>query len=128
MSRIVEALNRLCEDTTLLSDLSPEIEAFINMDSNIDYTDQYRIIKSAGDIFFKELQDIKSKENDWDYLDDIYDMKRNFYKKYINFAKKCKEMSSIKGITGYGSNNFLRTKIMEMCRSIDYNFPYGWKR
>ena len=128
MSRIVEALNRLCEDTTLLSDLSPEIEAFINMDSNIDYTDQYRIIKSAGDIFFKELQDIKSKENDWDYLDDIYDMKRNFYKKYINFAKKCKEMSSIKGITGYGSNDFLRTKIMEMCRSIDYNFPYGWKR
>ena len=128
MSRIVEALNRLCEDTTLLSDLSPEIEAFINMDSNIDYTDQYRIIKSAGDIFFKELQDIKSKENDWDYLDDIYDMKRNFYKKYINFAKKCKEMFSIKGITGYGSNNFLRTKIMEMCRSIDYNFPYGWKR
>lgn len=128
MSRIVEALNRLCEDTTLLSDLSPEIEAFINMDSSIDYTDQYRIVKAAGDMFFKELQDIESKENNWDYLDDIYDMKRNFYKKYINLAKKCKEMSSIKGITGYGSNDFLRTKIMEMCRTIDYNFPYGWKR
>lgn len=127
MSRIVEALNRLCEDTTSPFNISPEIEAFINMDSNIDYTDQYKIVKAAGDIFFKELQDIESKENDWNYLDDIYSMKRNFYKKYINFAKKCKEMSSIKGITGYGSNDFLRTKIMEMCRNIDYNFPYGWK-
>lgn len=127
MNRIIESLERMCEDTTTVSNLSPEIEAFINMDSNIGYTDQYRIIKSAGDIFFKELQDIKSKENDWDYLDDIYSMKRNFYKKYIDFAKKCKEMSSIKGITGYGSNDFLRIKIMELCRAVDNKFPYGWR-
>ena len=128
MSRIVEALNRLCEDTTMISNLPPEIEAFLDIDDSTEYTDQIKIIKAAGDIFFKELKDIESKENDWDYLDDIYNMKRNFYKKYIDFAKKCKEMFSIKGITGYGSNDFLRTKIMEMCRTIDYNFPYGWKR
>lgn len=127
MSRIVEALNRLCEDN-VLSNLSPEIEAFVNMDSSIDDIDKYRITKAAGDMFFKELQDIESKENDWDYLDDIYNMKRNFYKKYIDFVKKCKEMSSIKGITGYGKADPIRIKIMQLCRAVDYNFPYGWKR
>lgn len=127
MSRIVEALNRLCENN-LSYNLPLEIENFIKMDSSIDYADQYRITKSAVDMFFKELKNIENKENDWDYIDSIYTEKKDFYKKYIDFAKKCKEMSSIKGITGYGSNDFLRTKIMEMCRNIDYNFPYGWKR
>lgn len=128
MSRIVESLERLCEDITTVSNLPPEIEAFLDIDDNTEYTDQYRIVKAAGDIFFKELQDIKSKENDWDYLDDIYGMKRNFYKKYIDFVKKCKEMSSIKGITGYGKSDPIRIKIMQLCRAVDYNFPYGWKK
>ncbi len=125
MSRIVEALERMCESN---SNLPTEVSDFMNMDSNIDFSDQYRITKAAGDMFFKELQNIKSKENDWDYLDDIYDMKRNFYKKYIDFAKKCEEMSSIKGITGYGKFDPIRIKIMELCKAVDYNFPYGWRR
>ena len=127
MNRIIESLERLCEDTTTIYNLPPEIEAFLAIDDSTEYTDQIKIIKAAGDIFFKELKDIERKENDWNYVDSIYYIKRNFYKKYIDFAKKCKEMYNIKGITGYGDNDFLRTKIMEMCRSIDYNFPYGWK-
>ena len=42
MSRIVEALNRLCEDTTTISNLPPEIEAFLDIDDSTEYTDQIR--------------------------------------------------------------------------------------
>lgn len=124
MSRIVEALERMCESN---NNLPTEIFDFINMDSNIDFSDQYKITKNAVDIFFDELKDIKSKEDDWDYVDSIYRDKRDFYQKYIDFARKCKSMSSIAGITGYGKSDPVRIKIMELCRAVDYNFPYGWK-
>ena len=124
MSRIVEAFNRLCESTNVLP---KEILDFMNMSSNMDFSDQLRITKTAVDRFFKELKLIQSKEDSWEFLDSIYTDKRNFYKTYLDFAKKCKEMSSIEGITGYDRHDFVRTKIMELCRAVDYNFPYGWK-
>lgn len=124
MSRIVEAFNRLYEDNNIMP---KEILDFMNMSSNIDFTDQLRITKAAVDRFFRELKIIKSKEDSWDYLDTIYKEEKDFYRNYIDFARKCKEMSSISGITGYGKNDFARLKIMELCRSVDYNFPYGWK-
>ena len=64
MSRIVEALEKLCE-SNLQYNLPTEIEIFMNMDSDTDIADQYRITKAAGDIFFKELKDIIHKEDDW---------------------------------------------------------------
>jgi len=124
MSRIVEALNKLCEDAITLP---TDIEIFMNMDSDTDPADQYRITKAAGDIFFKELKDIIHKEDDWYYIDNIYTDKRNFYKKYINFAKKCRDMSNTAGITGYGKLDPIKLKVVELCKAVDYNFPYGWK-
>ena len=126
MSRIVESLEKLCE-SNLQSNLPTEIEIFMNMDSDTDTADQYRIAKAAGDIFFKELKDIIHKEDDWDYIDNIYTDKRNFYKKYLEFAKKCRDMSNIAGITGYGKLDPIKLKVVELCKAVNYNFPYGWK-
>ena len=108
MSRIVEALDNMCE-------------------SNNTTNNTLKTFKSEAERFWLDYKDIKSKENDWDYIDDIYDMKKDFYNKYIDFARRCKELSSIKGITGYGLNDASKLKLMEICREVDYNFPYGWK-
>ncbi len=125
MSRIVEAFDRLYESVEIMYE--PEIEAFLNMNDDVDPLDMIKITKDAGDVFFKELRDIEKRENDWDYIDTIYEDKKNFYKKYIDFARKCKEMSSMSGITGYGKLDAVNIKLMELCRAILYNFPYGWK-
>lgn len=124
MSRIVEALERLCENT-LTSNLKipAEIEQFMIKYPDVDY----KTIKVAADKFFADLEDIKHKENDWEYIDTIYDEKRAFYLRYIDFARKCHEKTSMAGITGYGRNDVVKLKIMDLCRAIDYNFPYGWK-
>lgn len=127
MSRIVEALERLCEDNNLSVTLPKEIIDFMNMPTNMDFIKQYSITKDAVNVYFKELKSIEAKENSWEYLDTIYDEKRNFYKKYVDFAKKCREMSDINGVTGYGRFDFIQIKIMDLCKTVDYNFPYGWK-
>ncbi len=126
MSRIVEAFNRLYENNKIHT-LPVEVENFMNIDSTIKYSDQFKITKAAVDTFFSELKSIINKEDDWNYIDSIYKEKKDFYQKYIDFARKCKSMSSISGITGYGKSDSMRIKIMELCKAVDYNFPYGWK-
>ena len=61
-------------------------------------------------------------------MDDIYSIKRNFYKKYLEFAKKCEEyLKNGRSISGYGINDILKIKIKELCQTVSMHFPYGWK-
>ena len=50
------------------------------------------------------------------------------HKKYRPFVDKCKEYTDFSGITGYrGISDVIKIKIVEMCRDVEYTFPYGWK-
>ena len=105
------------------------VESFLNMDDSIEPSEQYQITKAAYGECIDDYKSIMSKENSWEYIDDIYDLKKEFIDKYYDFAKKCGEMSTLGGVSGYGGvNDSIKLKIKDLCRAIDYNFPYGWKR
>lgn len=101
------------------------VEAFMNMDE--DSPEAYEITKAACNEFTNDYKDILSKEDDWDYIDSIYQMKRDFVKKYKDFALKCKDIGKLGGVSGYGLNDAIKLKVKDLCRAVDYNFPYGWK-
>jgi hypothetical protein len=47
---------------------------------------------------------------------------------YVKFAQKCKDIAEDLSISGYGgASDIIKIKIREICRGVDYNFPYGWK-
>lgn len=52
---------------------------------------------------------------------------RAFYQKYYEFAKTCESVGAIGGVSGYGRGDFVKLKIKDLCRLVDYNFPYGWE-
>lgn len=52
---------------------------------------------------------------------------RAFYQKYYEFAKACESLGALSGVSGYGRYDFIKLKIKDLCRLVDYNFPYGWK-
>lgn len=52
---------------------------------------------------------------------------RAFYQKYYEFAKACESLGALGGVSGYGRGDFVKLKIKDLCRLVDYNFPYGWK-
>jgi len=127
MSRIEEAFYNLVEDwgyTEMIDETTPkEIIDFLNSDSlNLN------LVNSAVKVFENDLKKFPPS-NSMDSLDIIYDEDhKRFYKKYIDFAKKCKNFSNYKGITGYGGlKDVEKIKIVDLCRFVDYNFPYGWK-
>lgn len=53
--------------------------------------------------------------------------RRAFYQKYYEFAKTCESKGTLGGVSGYGRGDFVKLKIKDLCRLVDYNFPYGWK-
>lgn len=125
MSRIVEAFDRMCEADEY--NHIAEVADFLSTDPKLDLKSAYDALELAFKRCYDEYKDILSKENDWQYIDDIRQMQRDFYNRWIDFAKRCRELSNIKSITGYGLDDALKIKFMEKCRALDYNFPYGWK-
>ena len=109
--------------TTLINNEVPqEIEDFLDI-IEPDYT----TTKNAVDAFFKEYKLLPSSMS-MDSLDIKYDEdKGRFYRKYRGFADKCKEVAKSINPSGYGRNDYKNLKIRDLCRSVDYNFPYGWK-
>lgn len=53
--------------------------------------------------------------------------RRAFYQKYYEFAKTCESEGELGGVSGYGRHDFVKLRIKDLCRLVDYNFPYGWK-
>lgn len=63
-----------------------------------------------------------------DGLDIRYDDQKHYvYLHYKPLADECKRVLSNLNITGYGRYDLLKIKIQNLCRFVDYNFPYGWK-
>ena len=61
----------------------------------------------------------------WDSPDET---RKQFYKDYVEFARQCKELGQLGGVSGYGGiKDYEKIRIKEMCRGVDYTFPYGWK-
>jgi len=52
---------------------------------------------------------------------------RAFYQKYYEFAKACEAEGALGGVSGYGRGDFAKLRIKDLCRLVDYNFPYGWR-
>ena len=103
-------------------DLDSAVETVLS--SNPEDVD-YSTLKSAVDAFFADLQKIPSGRTE---LNIEYDRdKGRIYKKYRTFADKCKEISKTLHPTGYGRNDFIVVKKQELCKSVDWKFPYGWK-
>lgn len=106
----------------ITDDVPEEIKVFLEKDfSDLDY----RTIKDAGDVFFDEYKKIPDGKKG---MDSIYDRdKGRFYKKYLPFVRKCKEYMKTLSPTGYGRNDYYDVRKKEICKSVDYNYPYGWK-
>lgn len=53
---------------------------------------------------------------------------RAFYQKYYEFAKTCESVGALGGVSGYGGiKDYEKLRIKDICRCVDYHFPYGWK-
>ena len=123
-----ESLNENLENI----DIPKDILLFTNMDTDsfkkLELDEKYGIIKNAFYCFKKDYDEIKSIEDDFNYIDDIYRLRKIFYNKYIDFAKKCSEyLKNRDSISGYGKYDILKIKIEDICKKVDNNFPYGWK-
>lgn len=101
--------NGLCEDFELL-DSEPV---------DISYKDFYDLV----DTFFQEYKSVEAEHNP----DTMYEIQRNFYKKYRPFVDKCKNIMNSINVTGYGRNDYYLLKIWDLCKVVDNNFPYGWR-
>ena len=53
--------------------------------------------------------------------------RRAFYQKYYEFATICESLGYLGGVSGYGRGDFVKLRIRDLCRLVEYNFPYGWR-
>ena len=79
----------------------------------------YTLAKEALDEFREDYTETVNKGN--------LDARREFYNRYIEFAKTCQSLSTLGGVSGYGINDYEKLRIKDICRCVDYYFPYGWK-
>jgi len=98
------------------------MEDYEFLDSDPEKID-YKSFKDMVDTFIKEYKDVQ-QEDDPDLM---YDLQRNFYKKYRPLVDKCKILIQSISPTGYGKNDFYLIKLRDLCKIVDNNFPYGWK-
>lgn len=112
--------------------IDPEVPSivlkFINTEKFEDIDDLYKTLKEAYDLCIEDYKKFPN-ENTMESLDMKYDDdKGRFYTKYVKFAQKCKDIDENLNISGYGgASDIIKIKIREICRGVDYNFPYGWK-
>jgi len=112
--------------------IDPEIPGivlkFVNTEKFENIAELYKTLKEAYDLSIKDYKKFPNR-NTMESLDTKYDGdKGRFYTKYNRFAEKCKEIDQGLSISGYGgASDLIKIKIREICRGVDYNFPYGWK-
>ena len=88
----------------------------------------FKDVSEAVDEYASEYEDLQSREGELAYLDSIYEMKRSFYQKYKPFVDKCKEIVDTTHYSGYGMNDYMLSRIVNKCRWVENNFPYGWRK
>ena len=111
-------------DPNVWSDSPIEVGKTVDKDGEI--FDVYNICKSAIDTYWEEYK--KFPEWNWIIYPGLRDAERIFYKKYYDFAQKCKEVyDAFPTATGYGRYDIFKLKIEKGLKGVEYNFPYGWK-
>lgn len=112
--------------------IDPEISdivlKFINTKKFGNIGELYKTLKEAYDLCIEDYEKFPNG-NTIESLDMKYDDdKGRFYTKYKRFVEKCKEIDQDLSISGYGgAGDIIKIKIRDICRGLDYNFPYGWK-
>ena len=103
---------------------STALQTFI--DTPIDELD-YKMVADAVDEFFADRNKFPGGMKELD--PDLDFDKAALYKKYKPLADKCKEIlkSDVFNSSGYGRNDFVKVKIKDLAKKVDWNFPYGWK-
>lgn len=113
--------------TNFISEGLPEaVEVFMN---TLDEELTYNAVRDACKAFWDDYRKFPNP-NSIESLNIDYDEdKGRFYKKYIEFARRCKELANSGSFnpSGYGRNDYVVLKMRDGFRNIDYNFPYGWK-
>jgi hypothetical protein len=115
----------LFENLQTLHESQSTIELFINtpIEELVDG-------KLITDVFNEYSNDYKQLPKGMDATSPKYDdVKKQFYIKYYDVAKKCKEIdkSTKFNPSGYGRSDYFILRARDKCRKIDYTFPYGWK-
>lgn len=130
-----ERTNRAASGRDLHEDTvsTPELDTFLQttpamqkfMDTDVDKM-TLQIIKAATDEFFRNLN--KFPDGMAGLSMDLECDKAAFYKKYLPFANKCKEIikSPVYNATGYGRTDALKISIKEQADRVMYRFPFGW--
>ena len=109
--------------TNFISEEIPEsVQLFLDSDHP-----SYSVVKEACNDFWSDYEKFPSS-NTMESLNMEYDKdKVRFYKKYRPFVDACKNIMKTINPSGYGREDYMNLKIKDMLRSVDYNFPYGWK-
>lgn len=106
------------------------VDKFLDEVSNKDILDiDLKLIIQAKDQFISDYKNVPDEWKDKNIdLDTVYKEQHEFYKKYIEFARKCRDiLKTLTPGSGYGSNSIKQYKMYDILKSIDYIFPYGWK-
>ena len=95
------------------------------------------LITDAVDAYWKDYDAIEEYDNprqtrrpamgDGRHGKNTSEDKRRFYKKYKDFAKRCKEVSKAIRATGYGRYDYFNIRLWDALRNVEHHFPYGWK-
>lgn len=110
------------KSTNKISKLPSAIKEFMETPEN---TLTYNVAHNAADAYFNMYKYVQ-RLDDLDYESVFEGL---FYVIYRPFVDKCKEIVDNSGsISGYGIDDYERLKIIDFCRAVDYNFPYGWRR
>lgn len=97
-----------------------------DLEEDVDINNQlisYSDLKKEVDAFKADLE--KVDEND---LDGVYSQYGYVYRTYRPLVDKCKDILRNISISGYGGiRDVEKVKIYDLCKYMDYNFPFGWK-
>lgn len=113
----------LFENLQMLKENQNNIETFIN--TPIEELD-VNFIKTAVNEYFAEYDKLPRGMEATN--PEYNEVKGQFYNKYYNFVKKCKEIANATNVSGYGKNDFSKLRIKDMCNKVEYIFPYGWRQ
>lgn len=107
-------------------ELGPNVSAFMQLDAVS--IDDWNLVKEALNEFWSDYERFPDSRT-VDSLDIRYsDDQRRFYRKYYDFAKRCKQLSDdMKRVSGYGRMDAVQLEIANRLGAVAYHFPYGWR-
>lgn len=105
------------------------IDEFLNSEIDTAYhlLDYKKLINELYDQYVSDYKKFP-KSNTMDSLDQKYSRDHGrFYEKWKPVIDKCKEIIKSSSVSGYGKFDAFVLKLIDKLKSMEYNFPYGWK-